>query len=205
MSSKKDAIVNIGGFIAFKEESDFQHAWIYEILFEGFITYGGMAGRDMNALAQGLDESTEFDYLETRIKQIEYLGKRLTEFGIPVQLPYGGHAIFIDAKKCLPHIPKEQYQAQTLTVELYIEAGIRGVEIGTILADRDPETLENRYPELEFLRLAVPRRVYTNNHMDVVACAMKNIIDRKDSIKTGFRITKELPMLRHFTVELERI
>ncbi|CAF3005271.1 unnamed protein product [Rotaria sp. Silwood2] len=205
MSSKKDAIVNIGGFIAFKEESDFQHSWIYEIMFEGFITYGGMAGRDMNALAQGLDESTEFDYLETRIKQIEYLGKRLTEFGIPVQLPYGGHAIFIDAKKCLPHIPKEQYQAQTLAVELYIEAGIRGVEIGTILADRDPETLENRYPELEFLRLAVPRRVYTNNHMDVVACAMKNIIARKDSIKTGFRITKEFPMLRHFTVELERI
>lgn len=205
MSSKKDAIVNIGGFIGFKDESLFQRACVYEIMFEGFITYGGMAGRDLNALAQGLDESTEFDYLETRIKQIEYLGKRLTDFGIPVQLPYGGHAIFIDAKKCLPNIPQEQFQAQTLAIELYIEAGIRGVEVGTLLADRDPITRENRYPALEFLRLAVPRRVYTNNHMDVVACAMKNVIDRRNSIESGFKIIKEAPILRHFTIELDRI
>src|SRR3989339_452716 len=204
MSSKKDAIVNMGGFIGMKDENLFKQASVYNIMFEGFITYGGMSGRDMNALAQGLDESTEFDYLETRIKQIEYLGKRMTDFGIPVQLPYGGHAIFIDAKKCLSHIPKEQYVAQTLAVELYLEAGIRGVEIGTILADRDPDTRQDRYPELEFVRLAIPRRVYTNNHMDVIACAMKNVMDRKDAIKAGFKIINEAPILRHFTVELAR-
>lgn len=205
MSSKKDAIVNMGGFIAFRHEELFKQASIFNIIYEGYITYGGMSGRDMNALAQGLDEATEFDYLETRINQIAYLGKRLDEYNIPIQRPYGGHAIFIDAKKFLPHIPKEEYQGQTLAVELYIEAGIRGVEIGTILADRDPESRENRYPALEFVRLAIPRRVYTNNHMDVIAVALKNVWDRKDKITKGFRIVKEAPILRHFTVELEKL
>ncbi|OFX22004.1 MAG: tyrosine phenol-lyase [Bacteroidetes bacterium GWA2_31_9b] len=205
MSSKKDAIVNIGGFIGLRSEEIFKKATVFNIMFEGYITYGGMAGRDMNALAQGLDEATEFDYLETRIKQIEYLGKRLTDFGIPVQLPYGGHAIFVDAKKFLPNLPKEQFIAQTLGVELYLEAGIRGVEIGTILADRDPETREERYPALEFLRLAIPRRVYTNNHMDVIAVALKNVFDRRDKITKGYRIVSEAPIMRHFTVELEKI
>jgi len=205
MSSKKDAIVNIGGFIGLRSEEIFKKATVFNIMFEGYITYGGMAGRDMNALAQGLDEATEFDYLETRIKQIEYLGKRLTDFGIPVQLPYGGHAIFVDAKKFLPNLPKEQYIAQTLGVELYLEAGIRGVEIGTILADRDPETREERYPALEFLRLAIPRRVYTNNHMDVIAVALKNVFDRRDKITKGYKIVSEAPIMRHFTVELEKI
>ncbi len=202
MSSKKDAIVNMGGFIALREEDLFKKAAQFNIIYEGYITYGGMSGRDMNALAQGLDEGTEFDYLETRIKQVEYLGKRLKEFGVPVQEPFGGHAIFVDAKRFLPHLPVEQFVAQTLAVELYIEAGVRGVEIGTLLADRDPATRENRYPKLELLRLAIPRRVYTNNHMDVIAVALKNVYDRRNEIKTGYKIVNEAPILRHFTVEL---
>ena len=204
MSSKKDAIVNMGGFIALNSEEIFKKATVFNIMFEGFITYGGMSGRDMNALAQGLDEGTEFDYLDTRIKQVEYLGKKLTDFGITVQRPYGGHAIFVDAKKFLPNVPKEQLQAQTLAVELYLEAGIRGVEIGTLLADRDPETRENRYPALELLRLAISRRVYTNNHMDVIAVALKNVFDRREQITKGLKIINEAPIMRHFTVELDK-
>jgi len=159
----------------------------------------------MNALAQGLDEGTEFDYLETRIKQVEYLGAKLDEYGIPFQRPVGGHAIFVDANAILPNVPKEEFRAQTLAIELYLEAGIRGVEIGAILADRDPETRQNRYPALELLRLAIPRRTYTNNHMDVIAAAFKNVYDRRNEIKNGLAITWEAPIMRHFTVELDRI
>lgn len=205
MSSKKDAIVNMGGFIGFKDEETFQKATVYNIMFEGYVTYGGMSGRDMNALAVGLDEGTEFDTLDNRIRQVAYLGQKLDEYGIPYQRPAGGHAIFVDAKKVLPNVPREQFPAQTLGVELYVEAGIRGVEIGAILADRDPETRENRYPELELLRLAIPRRTYTNNHMDVVAAALKNVFDRRESITKGVEIVKEAPILRHFTVEMEKV
>jgi len=205
MSSKKDAIVNMGGFIAMRDEKLWKEASTYNIMFEGYVTYGGMSGRDMNALAQGLDEGTEFETLETRIKQVEYLGEKLRGFGVPIQMPIGGHAIFVDAKKFLSHIPKEEYQAQTLGCELYLEAGIRGVEIGAILADRDPETRENRYPKLELLRLAIPRRTYTNNHMDVVAVALKNVWDRRLDIKHGLKIVDEAPIMRHFTVQLEKI
>ncbi len=205
MSSKKDAIVNMGGFIGMRDEALFKKASQFNIIFEGYITYGGMSGRDMNALAQGLDEGTEFSYLETRIKQTEYLGHRLIDFGIPIQQPIGGHAIFIDATRFLPHIHKEEYIAQTLAIEIYKEAGIRGVEIGTLLADRDPVTRKNRYPALELVRLALPRRVYTNNHMDVVAVAIKNVYDRRKEIKSGYRIVSEAPIMRHFTVELEPV
>ena len=205
MSAKKDGIVNIGGFLAFRDEKDMQKCQMFSIMYEGFLTYGGMAGRDMNALAQGLQESTDFDYLSTRIGQVAYLAKKLDEYGVPYQRPAGGHAIFVDAKKILTKLPKEQFQAQTLAVELYLEGGIRGVEIGALLADRDPETHENRYPRLELLRLAVARRVYTNNHMDYVAAALKNVFDRRESITTGYRITRELPIMRHFTIELEKI
>jgi len=205
MSSKKDAIVNMGGFIAMRDEELFRKASVFNIMFEGYVTYGGMSGRDMNALAQGLYEGTEFDYLETRIKQVEYLGEKLIEFGIPIQKPIGGQAIFVDAKKILPNLPKEQYIAQTLAIELYLEAGVRGVEIGTLLADRDPITRENRYPSLELLRLAIPRRVYTNNHMNVVAVALKNVFDRREKITKGLKILREAPIMRHFTVELERV
>lgn len=204
MSSKKDAIVNMGGFVAFRDEALWRRCQMFCIMNEGYITYGGMSGRDMNALAVGLDEGTEFDYLETRIGQIEYLGRKLDEYGIPYQRPAGGHAIFVDARRVLPNVPKEEFAAQTLAVELYLEAGIRGVEIGAILADRDPITRENRYPELELLRLAIPRRVYTNNHMDVIAAALKNVYDRREQITRGFVITREQPIMRHFTVELDR-
>lgn len=203
MSSKKDAIVNIGGFIGFRHEKDWVNCQMYNIMFEGYITYGGMSGRDMNALAVGLYEGTEFDYLETRISQVAYLGHKLDEYGIPYQRPAGGHAIFLDAKKILTNVPKEQFIAQTLGVELYLESGVRAVEIGTLLADRDPDTRENRYPELELLRLAIPRRVYTNNHMDYIAAAVKNVFDRRGSINKGYIITKEMPIMRHFTIELK--
>jgi Tryptophanase len=202
MSSKKDAIVNMGGFVAFRHREDFEKCQMYNIMFEGFITYGGMSGRDMNALAQGLMEGTEFEYLDTRIRQVAYLGQKLDEYGIPYQRPAGGHAIFVDAKKVLPNVPKEEFIAQTLGIELYLEAGIRGVEIGALLADRDPETRINRYPALELLRLAIPRRVYTNNHMDYIAAALRNVCDRSQNVTRGYVITKELPIMRHFTVHL---
>lgn len=205
MSSKKDAIVNMGGFIGFRDPELFRRASLYNIMFEGFITYGGMSGRDMNALAQGLYEGTEFDYLESRIRQVEYLWNRLNDLGIPVQQPVGGHAVFVDAKRFLPFVPASQFIAQTLVVELYLEAGVRGVEIGALMADRDPVTRENRYPSLELMRLTIPRRVYTNNHMEVVAVALKNIHDRRDFITTGYKIKREASLLRHFTVELEKI
>jgi tryptophanase len=203
MSSKKDAIVNMGGFVAMRDKDLLRKASVFEIMFEGYVTYGGLSGRDMKAIAQGLYEGVEFDYLETRIKQVEYLGNLLTDFGIPVQLPIGGHAVFVDAKRFLPNLPKEKFLAQTLAVELYLEAGVRGVEIGALLADRDPVTRENRFPCLELLRLAIPRRVYTNNHMNLVAVALKNVYDRRQSINQGLKIVKEAPIMRHFTVELE--
>lgn len=204
MSSKKDAIVNIGGFIACRDKALFDKATMFNIMFEGYITYGGLAGRDLGALAQGLMEGTEFDYLESRIGQVAFLGNKLMEYGVPIQQPTGGHAVFVDAKKFLSHIPKEEYQAQTLAIELYLEGGVRGVEIGTLLADRDPLSRKNRYPALELLRLAIPRRAYTNNHMEYVAACLKNIYDRRDSIKKGYRIVSEAPIMRHFTVELEK-
>lgn len=203
MSSKKDAIVNIGGFVAFKSKQLWKNAQKFCIMNEGFLTYGGLSGRDMNALAVGLDEGTDFDYLESRIKQVEYLASKLDEYGIPYQRPAGGHAIFVDAKKVLTKVPKEQFVAQTLGIELYLEAGVRGVEVGALLADRDPVTRENRYPELELLRLALPRRTYTNNHMDVVAAALKNVFDRRDSITKGYEIVSEEPIMRHFTINLK--
>ena len=204
MSSKKDAIVNMGGFIAMNSNVLFEQASMYNILFEGYISYGGMSGRDMNALAQGLYEGTEFDFLESRIKQVAYLGQNLKDNGVPVQYPFGGHAIFVDAKKFLPNVPKEEFIAQTLAIELYIECGVRGVEIGTLLADRDPGTRENRYPDLEFLRLTIPRRVYTSNHMDYVIAGLLNVFERRNEINRGLKIVKEAPILRHFTVDLKR-
>ena len=203
MSSKKDAIVNIGGFIGMRDEELFRQCSVFNIMFEGYLTYGGLAGRDMNAIAQGLYEGTDFEYLDTRIKQVEYLGNRLMEFGIPVQQPIGGHAVFVDAKRFLPDLKKEEFQAQTLAIQLYLEAGVRGVEIGALLADRDPVTRENRFPKLEFLRLAIPRRVYTNNHMDVVAVALKNVFDRRKEVTRGMKIIREASIMRHFTVELD--
>ena len=202
MSAKKDAIVNMGGFIATRHADWYEAAKKFVIPFEGYLTYGGMNGRDMEALAVGLDENTEFDNLNTRIHQVQFLARLLDEYGIPYQRPAGGHAIFVDASLLLPNVPKEEFPAQTLTVELYREAGIRGCEIGYILADRDPVTRENRFTGLDLCRLAIPRRTYTDNHMRVVAAALKNIYDRRDEITRGYVITEEAPLMRHFTVKL---
>lgn len=204
MSSKKDGLVNIGGFIATKDKTLYESLQQFCILFEGFIMYGGMAGRDMAALAVGLNESTEFDYLNDRISQVQYLHRKCKENNIPLINPSGGHAVFIDASKMLPHIPHDQFPAQALGVELYIEAGVRGVEIGTLLADRDPKTGQNRKPNFELLRLAIPRRVYTNRHMDVVAMALGEINKRKEKIK-GMKLLYEPKLLRHFTAKLDWI
>ena len=188
MSAKKDGLVNMGGFIATRHQDWFEGAKRFVIPFEGYLTYGGM--------------NTEFDNLETRIHQVQYLAARLDEFGIPYQRPAGGHAIFIDASKVLTKVPKEEFPAQTLTVELYREAGIRGCEIGYILADRDPVTRENRFGGLDLMRLAIPRRTYTDNHMDVIAVALKNVYDRRESMTRGVKIIWEAPLMRHFTVKL---
>jgi tyrosine phenol-lyase len=205
MSSKKDGIVNMGGFIALNSKAIYREATTYNIMFEGYITYGGMSGRDMAALAQGLQEATTFAYLESRIRQVHYLGRVLHDMGIPVLEPFGGHAIFVDATRFLPLVPREQFIAQTLAVELYLESGVRAVEIGTLLADRDPETRENRYPKLEMVRLTIPRRVYTRNHMDYAAAALRQVYSRREQITSGYRISYEAPIMRHFTVELEKV
>ena len=205
MSSKKDGLVNMGGFIATRHEDWFEGAKRFCIPFEGYLTYGGMNGRDMDALAVGLDENTELDNIETRIKQVQYLAAKLDKYGIPYQRPVGGHALFVDADRVLTNVPKEEFPAQTLAIELYLEAGVRGCEIGYILADRDPVTRENRFGGLDLLRLCIARRVYTNNHMDVIAAALKNVYDRRNEIKHGVRITWETELMRHFTVHLERI
>lgn len=202
MSAKKDGNVNMGGFIATRLEDWYEGAKNFCIIMEGYLTYGGISGRDMNALAVGLDENTEFEMLETRIKQVEYLAMKLDEYGVPYQRPAGGHAIFVDASKILTKVPKEEFPAQTLTVELYKEAGIRGCEIGYILADRDPVTRENRFDGLDLLRLAISRRTYTNNHMDVIAVALRNVKARADQITRGYKIVWEAPIMRHFTVKL---
>lgn len=205
MSAKKDAIVNMGGFIATNRKDWYEGAKSFCIPFEGYVTYGGLNGRDMEAIAVGLDENTEFDMLHTRVHQVRHLAEKLDEYGIPYQRPAGGHAIFVDADKVLTHVPKEEFPAQTLTCELYLEAGIRACEIGYMLADRDPDTHENRFGGLDLLRLAIPRRVYTDNHMDVVAAALKNVYDRRESVTRGVAIEWEAPLMRHFTVQLKRL
>ncbi|HBB90865.1 MAG: tyrosine phenol-lyase [Bacteroidetes bacterium GWF2_49_14] len=205
MSSKKDGIVNIGGFIAMKDKELYRQASLFNIMFEGFLTYGGQAGRDMAALAVGLREATELEYLDSRIGQVNYLGEKLKTYGVPVQEPFGGHAVFIDALRFLPQIPREEYPGQTLVVEIYKEAGIRCAEIGTLMADRDPHTRENRYTALELVRLAIPRRTYTSDHMDYVAAALGNVFQRVSEIRKGYRLTWEAPIMRHFTMELEAI
>src|SRR5574344_2973004 len=205
MSAKKDAIVNMGGFIAMNSKEWYDGAKVFCIGMEGYLTYGGMNGRDLEALATGLDENTEFDMLDTRIKQVAYLAPKLDEYHIPYQRPAGGHAIFLDADRILHKVPKEEFPAQTLTIELYKEAGVRSVEIRYLLADRDPVTRQNRFGGMDFLRMAIPRRVYTNNHMDVIAAAAKNVCDRAEDIKHGYKLVWEAPIMRHFTMQLEPV
>ena len=202
MSAKKDAIVNMGGLLGTRDKAAFELIKQRCISFEGFVTYGGMSGRDLEALAIGLKEGISEDFLRYRIGQLEYMAARLDEAGIAYQAPVGGHALFIDAKKMLPHIPWYQYPAQALAVQLYIEAGIRGCDIGSYMLDRDPVTGKEQESKFEFTRFCIARRVYTQAHLDIIVDALIEVKKNADKIK-GLKIIEEAPVLRHFTGKLE--
>ncbi|MFA5577112.1 MAG: tryptophanase [Tissierellaceae bacterium] len=205
MSAKKDAIINMGGLIGVKNDGElFEAVKANTIPFEGFISYGGLSGRDLEAMAIGLQEGVDLNFLKYRIGQMEYLADKLEREGIPFQSPVGGHAVFLDAKKLLPHIPYYEFPGHTLAVELYKEAGIRSVDIGSYMMGNNPDTGEQIESEFEFTRLAVPRRVYTQSHLDVIVEALIAIKKRADEI-SGYRITWEPKILRHFTAKLEPI
>lgn len=205
MSGKKDALSNIGGFLATNDDQVYRTASNELILREGFVTYGGMSGRAMEAMAVGLQEALQEDYLAYRLGQTAYLADQIDAVGIPIIHPPGGHAVYIDAGAFLPHIPREQFPGQALSVELYLEAGVRGVELGSVaFAFPDPETGEMRYPPNELVRLAIPRRVYTQTHMDYVAEGLEQIAARATQVR-GFQIVEAPELLRHFTAKFERV
>ncbi|MCS3674628.1 tryptophanase [Salinibacter ruber] len=200
MSAKKDALVNIGGWLALDDDAWARKARNQLILTEGFPTYGGLAGRDLEAIAVGLQEIVDEDYLEYRMASTRYLGEALTELGVPIVKPVGGHAVYIDAKSLLPHIPPLDYPAQSLAVALYVTGGIRGVEIGSVMFGRQPDGSEEPADQ-ELLRLAIPRRVYTQSHVDYVIECFEALVGRKGAL-CGYEITEEPPQLRHFTAHL---
>lgn len=203
MSGKKDCLVNIGGFLAMNDEELYIKATQLVVLYEGMPSYGGLAGRDMEAMARGIYESVDESYIKHRIHQVRYLGEKLIKSGVPVVRPIGGHAVFLDAKEFLTHIPQDCFPAQALAAELYIDSGVRSMERGIISAGRD-EKGNHRYPKLELVRLTIPRRVYTYTHMDVVAESCINLYQRRESIK-GLRFVYESPVLRFFTARFEPI
>jgi tryptophanase len=205
MSAKKDGLVNIGGFLSLNNDQWAQDITNMLILVEGFPTYGGLAGRDLEAMARGLREVLDENYLAFRIGQVRYLGELLEQAGVPILKPVGGHAVYLNAKEFLPHIPQSEFPAQALAVALYREYGIRGVEIGTVMfGKRDPATGRTIHPELEMVRLAIPRRVYTNMQITYVAESIIELFGRRDSIG-GLTMTYEAPVLRHFTAKFEEL
>ncbi len=197
MSAKKDHLVNIGGWLAMNHEDLFEAASNLVVVYEGLHTYGGMAGRDMEALAIGIEEALQDDHMNSRIGQVLYLGELLTDWGIPIVHPVGGHAIFLDAKAIYPHVPQDRFPAQTLAAQLYLDSGIRAMERGVVSAGRDPATGDHRYPKLELVRLTIPRRVYTQAHMDVVAEAVKAVYDERNRVH-GLEMVHEPKYLRFF-------
>ncbi|MEW6050561.1 MAG: tryptophanase [Candidatus Zixiibacteriota bacterium] len=205
MSAKKDGLANIGGFIAINDEDLYRRITELMILIEGYVTYGGLAGRDLEVLAVGLEEVMDFDYLDFRIEQVRYFGDKIKEAGLPIIEPTGGHAVFVDAGRFLPHIPSSQFPGQGLAVAFYVEGAVRAVEIGSLMfGGVDPVTGKPIYAPRELVRMALPRRVFTNSHIDYVAEVAEKIASKKESIP-GYRITKESQFLRHFTCELAAV
>jgi len=204
MSAKKDLLVNIGGFFACNDEEIFLQAQNMVVVYEGLHTYGGLAGRDMEAMAQGIREAVLQEHQDARIGQVRYLGTKLRQFGVPIVRPIGSHAIFLDAKAFLPQLDQDLFPAQTLAAELYLDAGIRAMERGNVSAGRDPQTGQNRRPALELVRLTLPRRVYTQAHMDVVAESVARVHDRRDSIR-GLKLVYEPEYLRFFQARFEPV
>lgn len=203
MSAKKDALVNIGGFMATNEWDVFEEARNLVVVYEGLHTYGGLAGRDMEAIAVGIGESLDDNHQHARVGQVEYLGHRMIEYGIPIVKPIGGHGIFVDAKAFLPHLTQDQFPAQTLAAEMYIDSGVRTMERGIVSAGRKANG-ENYYPKLELIRFTIPRRVYTQAHMDVIAESTANVFDKRKSIK-GLNMVYEPKYLRFFQARFEKL
>ena len=203
MSAKKDALVNIGGFLATNEWDVYEEARNLVVIYEGLHTYGGLAGRDMEAMAIGIEESLSDEHIRARIGQVEYLGHKIINYGIPIVLPIGGHGIFVDAKKFLPHLTQDQFPAQTLSAEVYLEAGVRTMERGVVSAGRKSNG-ENYYPKLELVRFTIPRRVYTQAHMDVIAESIYSVYLRREKIK-GLKMIYEPKYLRFFQARFERL
>ncbi|MEJ2613945.1 MAG: tryptophanase [Ignavibacteriaceae bacterium] len=204
MSAKKDGLANIGGFLALNNDELAMKCRNLLIVTEGFPTYGGLAGRDLEAVAQGLEEVLDEHYLQYRIRSVEYLGEKLVDAGVPIIEPPGGHAIYLDAKRFLPNIPSEQFPGQSIVCELYIEGGIRGVEIGSVMFGKYDKNGKLIPPPMELVRLAIPRRVYTQSHIDYVLEIILEVFKKRDTLK-GYKITYQAPMLRHFTARFEKL